>query len=388
MVIFTFFGSFLPDSVRIGTLHLRVKPFLDRPLQCYGCYKYGHGRKHCTERPRCGNCSALDSHPTENCESNSYCFHCREAHPVRSRQCSQYRLEQDILQMANTQFISLGSARRELAFRQGNGGEVRTFASSLRPPSSPSFNRVSTARTSVPVVNSSRSSVAASTGVSTSNAFRVLGDESVGRSAPSDPTPAAKSGVSNTSQRPHYSHKVVQKRQYRSTDSLDVRPSKIPTCSVDGPKPTGCSAPVVAGSPLDTSMSPSVQEVGDSSSCREAVSLGMEVSQDAPLVDESVPDLLERQMSQDSLTSVISPKPTSCPSSDLDPSVRVEDPGPSPGSSLLSEAVSPRPGSSRDSVESRVGPPAAASTHRTIKLVSKGGSGRPPSGTRPKFSKK
>ncbi|MPC78511.1 hypothetical protein E2C01_072999 [Portunus trituberculatus] len=36
-------------------------------------------------------------------------------------QCPRYRLEQDILQFANNQYISLGSARRELLYRQKAG---------------------------------------------------------------------------------------------------------------------------------------------------------------------------------------------------------------------------------------------------------------------------
>ncbi|MPC73976.1 hypothetical protein E2C01_068320 [Portunus trituberculatus] len=55
---------------------------------------------------------ALDSHSEGHCNAAAYCFHCRNAHQVRSRQCPRFHLEQDILQLANSQFISLGSARR------------------------------------------------------------------------------------------------------------------------------------------------------------------------------------------------------------------------------------------------------------------------------------
>ncbi len=68
MIMLTFYGSFLPDCVKIGSLSLPVKAFIDRPLQCYRCYKFGHGRNNCTSRPQCSQCSALDSHPTLECE--------------------------------------------------------------------------------------------------------------------------------------------------------------------------------------------------------------------------------------------------------------------------------------------------------------------------------
>ncbi|MPC37595.1 hypothetical protein E2C01_031082 [Portunus trituberculatus] len=44
-------------------------------------------------------------------------------------QCPRYRLEQDILQLANAQFISLGSARRELLYRQKDGTGATSYAS-------------------------------------------------------------------------------------------------------------------------------------------------------------------------------------------------------------------------------------------------------------------
>ncbi|MPC78890.1 hypothetical protein E2C01_073392 [Portunus trituberculatus] len=48
---------------------------------------------------------------------------------VRSRQGPRYRLEQDILQLANSQFISLGSAHRELLYRQKDSTGVTSYAS-------------------------------------------------------------------------------------------------------------------------------------------------------------------------------------------------------------------------------------------------------------------
>ena len=142
MIILTFHGSSFIDRIWIGPLNLSVKHFIDRPLQCYKCYGYGHGKNNCNQGHRCGNCSALDSHLTTECDSDPYCFHCRETHAVRSRNCPKYRQEQDILHLANTRFISLGSARRELLFRQGKGGAAKSYASSLasRPLNQPTHS--------------------------------------------------------------------------------------------------------------------------------------------------------------------------------------------------------------------------------------------------------
>ncbi|KAK3878761.1 hypothetical protein Pcinc_016573 [Petrolisthes cinctipes] len=53
--------------------------------------------------------------------------------PCTTWQCWRlYLLKQDILHLANTQFISIGSARRQLNFRRQKDGGVKTYASSLR----------------------------------------------------------------------------------------------------------------------------------------------------------------------------------------------------------------------------------------------------------------
>ncbi|MPD05564.1 hypothetical protein E2C01_101313 [Portunus trituberculatus] len=62
MALLTFFCSTLPDHVNIGPFNLRARRFISRPIQCFSCYCYGHGKSSYKEASRCGNCSALDSH--------------------------------------------------------------------------------------------------------------------------------------------------------------------------------------------------------------------------------------------------------------------------------------------------------------------------------------
>ncbi|MPC36124.1 hypothetical protein E2C01_029572 [Portunus trituberculatus] len=101
MVLLTFFGSSLPDRVHIGPINLR----------CYSCYGYGHGKSFCKDASRCGNWSTLDSHSEKHCDAAAYCSHCRDAH-----------------QLANSQFINLGSARRELLYHQKDGTGATSYA--------------------------------------------------------------------------------------------------------------------------------------------------------------------------------------------------------------------------------------------------------------------
>ena len=118
MIVLTFFSSCSPDYINVGPLWLLVKTFINSPVQCFGCYEFGYSGEHCTTAPRCGRCSSKDSHATSECDSTPYCLHCRDGHKLSSRECPRYRLEQDVLQHANSHFGGLGAARRELSDRE------------------------------------------------------------------------------------------------------------------------------------------------------------------------------------------------------------------------------------------------------------------------------
>ncbi|MPC74094.1 hypothetical protein E2C01_068440 [Portunus trituberculatus] len=157
MVLLTFFGSILPDRVLIGPINLRS----------FSCYGYGHGKNSCKETSRCVNCSALDSHSEEHCNAAAYCFHCRDDHQVRSR----YRLEQDILQPANS--------RRELLYRQKDGTGATSYSSLAARSSGESAGQKIT-------VSAIYRSVGASGPVHLANGFSLLSDDSVESSLRSD----------------------------------------------------------------------------------------------------------------------------------------------------------------------------------------------------------
>ncbi|MPC33904.1 hypothetical protein E2C01_027272 [Portunus trituberculatus] len=165
MVPLTFFGSTLPDRVHIGSINLRMRRFISCPLQCFSCYGYGHGKSSCKEASRCGNCSALDSYSEEHCNAAAYCFHYRDAHQVRSRQCLRYRLKQDILQLTN-------SALRELLYRQKDGTGATSYASLAARSSAESAGPKTTP-------SATSRSVGAGGPVRLGNRFALLFDDSV-----------------------------------------------------------------------------------------------------------------------------------------------------------------------------------------------------------------
>ncbi|MPC65023.1 hypothetical protein E2C01_059147 [Portunus trituberculatus] len=246
MVLLTFFGSTLPDPVHIGPINIRVRHFVSHPLQCFSCYVYGHGKSSCKEASRCGNCSAPDSHSEEHCNAAAYCFHCCDAHQVCFRQCPRYRLEQDILQLANSQFISLGSARRELLYRQKDGTGTTSYAS---------LATRSSAESAGPKTTPSATSRSAGAGgpVCLANRFAFLSDDSVESSERCDGNPPDMTKVTHVVD-VHFSPvspkplKSLTKQHCGSTESIDLaqpKQSKVSPGAHDRESFRDCSAMVV-----------------------------------------------------------------------------------------------------------------------------------------------
>ena len=239
LILLTFYGATLPVNVKIGPLTLSVKPFTERPLLCFSCYEYNHTKKRCSNSPRCGNCSSVNKHPTAECEAAPFCFHCDQAHPLKSNQCPKYRLEQDILNLANTQFLSLGSARRELRFRQEREGKVKTYSSVVASKATQRDGRRPVQAT--PIV--------ATVGKST-NRFSALAGlpvEAATEKRLSSPQRSCQQHVvtvevhqrTTSPGSPKPQRKSRPKRTRDSTESIDSKdstspPSKIPTTGVEG----------------------------------------------------------------------------------------------------------------------------------------------------------
>ncbi|MPC25495.1 hypothetical protein E2C01_018612 [Portunus trituberculatus] len=280
MVLLTFFGSTLPDRVHIGPINLSVRCFISRPLQCFSCYGYSHGKSSCKEASPCGNCSALDSHSEEHCNTAAYCFHCRDAHQVRSRQCLRYHLEQAILQLANSQFISLGSARRELLYRQKDGTGVTSYAS---------LTTCSPAESAGPKTSAtSHSLMGGGSAVRLANRFALLSDDSVESSERCDGNPPALTMVTHVvdvhvvdvyalpvSPKPP---KGLTKWHRGSAESIDLaqpKQSKISPGAHDRESSRDRSAMVPPSVSVQPSETPSVS---DRASCEDGLS--MEMSED------------------------------------------------------------------------------------------------------------
>ena len=127
-ILLIFTTSFVPDELVIRHSRFRVKKYKQRPTQCYNCLEYGHSFTKCTNNSKCSQCSA--EHEEGACSSNLFCLHCNGNHSPKSKECPRFKLEQDILEVANTEHISIGSAKRKIM--GANRSPNSTYASVVK----------------------------------------------------------------------------------------------------------------------------------------------------------------------------------------------------------------------------------------------------------------
>ena len=136
-ILLIFTTKYLPDYIYIDQFCTKVKKFIQRPTQCYKCFEYGHVVHKCSNNRRCRNCS-LEHRDDDECLARPFCFNCEGDHPPSSRTCPRYKLEQEILEVANNNFISIGSAKRQVL--SANKDVNSTYASAIKSFKYPRHN--------------------------------------------------------------------------------------------------------------------------------------------------------------------------------------------------------------------------------------------------------
>ena len=110
-ILLTFTSSFIPDIINLEHTRIKVKKYYRRPTQCFKCFEYGHGYDKCKNERKCSHCSE-NHEPVQHCANNMHCFLCDGDHSPKSRNCPRYQFEQEVLDVANNQYISIGSAKQ------------------------------------------------------------------------------------------------------------------------------------------------------------------------------------------------------------------------------------------------------------------------------------
>ena len=113
-ILLFFSTKYIPDYLKIRHLSFRVRKYKPSPIQCFNCFQYGHVATKCKKGKKCFKCSEeLGQEENHSC-SNYYCYHCEGEHSPKSRLCSRYKFEQDIIEIANNEYVSFGKAKGRL----------------------------------------------------------------------------------------------------------------------------------------------------------------------------------------------------------------------------------------------------------------------------------
>ena len=89
----TFVGSALPSHVVIDKVHLPVRLFIPRVMNCLNCKQLGHTATHCCNKTRCGKCGG--NHADDTCAKDAEkCAYCGET-PHELSTCQVYKQRGD-----------------------------------------------------------------------------------------------------------------------------------------------------------------------------------------------------------------------------------------------------------------------------------------------------
>lgn len=112
-------GRKLPESIRIGYLNFKVRPFVNPPMQCYRCQRIGHVSKGCTSKVEvCMLCG--DNHNKMHCNSSKRsCINCKGNHASNSNLCQVLKNAKEIEKIRANQQVDYKTAR--VIFLEENG---------------------------------------------------------------------------------------------------------------------------------------------------------------------------------------------------------------------------------------------------------------------------
>ena len=108
MIVLSFEDPDVPLFINIENERIPVRPFKQKPLQCYNCFRFGHNSKYCKSAKICSNCSAKEHGA---CQSEAKCLNCDGNHKPTDKQCEQYKMEEVAINKANAEHISIGHAK-------------------------------------------------------------------------------------------------------------------------------------------------------------------------------------------------------------------------------------------------------------------------------------
>ena len=75
-----------PKYLQAYYMRIPVVRYIPKPLRCFKCQKFGHGRNNCRRSPVCVRCSQA-GHDHSDCSADIKCANCSDSHMASSKEC-------------------------------------------------------------------------------------------------------------------------------------------------------------------------------------------------------------------------------------------------------------------------------------------------------------
>ncbi|GFW89249.1 uncharacterized protein TNCV_4934171 [Trichonephila clavipes] len=112
-LILTFNSPKLPNTIKAGYLHCKIRPYIQLSLyiRCFKCQRFGHSQTSCRGQLTCSRCASVGYSSTD-CTLEQKCVNCTQSHPSDSKLCQKWKLEKQIQEIKTNKNISYFEARR------------------------------------------------------------------------------------------------------------------------------------------------------------------------------------------------------------------------------------------------------------------------------------
>lgn len=134
LVILSFKGQTLPANIKIFGVCCRVEQYIQRPIQCFKCLKYGHTSRFCrnSNNALCENCGG--NHIGE-CKAPPFCIYCKVNHrSTDQNNCKEFQRQMNIKLLMSSENISFSEAQYNLN-KLENEKKGKTYSQiTSRPP--------------------------------------------------------------------------------------------------------------------------------------------------------------------------------------------------------------------------------------------------------------
>ena len=105
----------LPPSLDFKDLGIKMKveKVTPRPMRCFGCQRYGHGKRTCRDKDKndvCCRCGERHEGDSDDCTAPAKCVNCRSPHKASDTACPVYKQELNIVTLAMEKDITTREA--------------------------------------------------------------------------------------------------------------------------------------------------------------------------------------------------------------------------------------------------------------------------------------